>query len=475
MNVAGHARGKDDGQDRMMATRPRGHGPAPRKQETAMTRFPLIAALAGLALLAGCNQRDPVLKGERLDTRAVISPDSPAPEGPPAPTTTALSLPPVRANADWPQRAGNPSHASGNVALGGGTSRVWSAPIGAASDRRHRITAEPVVAAGMVFTLDSRSRVSATTTGGGRVWSVDLRPAGEAGDSVSGGGLAFEDNRVFVTTGYGELVALDARTGGIAWRQKVQAPIGGAPTAADGVVYVMGRDAVGWAVRANDGKVLWRVFGNDGMAGVTGGSSVAVAGDTAVFPFSTGELIGASTADGSQKWSAHVGGSRLGRAIALFRDMTGDPVIVGDTVYAGTNSGRLGAYDLATGATKWEVREGATSPALVAGNAVFVVNDQAQLLRLDAANGGRVWAQKLPYFTRKVIRKQSRVYSHYGPVLAGNRLYLASSDGLLRVFDPASGALLATAGIPGGASAGPAVAGQTLYVVTHDGQLIAFR
>ena len=45
----------------------------------------------------------------------------------------------------------------------------------------------------------------------------------------------------------------------------------------------------------------------------------------------------------------------------------------------------------------------------------------------------------------------------------------------LVIFDPASGALIGQAQIPGGAAAAPAVAGQTLYVVTHDGQLIAYR
>lgn len=440
-----------------------------------MPRLPLIAALVGLTALSACQNKDVVLPGERLDPRAVISPDGGAVETRVAASSTALRLPPVHGNTDWPQRAGSASHASGNMALGQGTNRIWAAPIGAPSDRRHRITADPVVAGGLVFTLDSESTVTATTTGGGRVWSVDLRPAGESERSVSGGGLAYEGNRVFVTTGYGELVALDPRSGGIAWRQKVDAPIGGSPTVQNGVVYVIGRDAQGWAVRASDGKVLWRVFGNDGMAGVMGVAAPAIQGGTVVFPFSNGGMIGVDAKDGSQLWTANVGGSRLGRAIALFRDMTGDPVIVGDTVYAGTSSGRVGAYELTTGMQKWEAPEGASSPALVAGNSVFLVNDQAQLLRLDAGNGGRVWAQKLPYFTKQIVRKQDKVWNHYGPVLAGNKLYLAGSDGYLRVFDPASGALIGTAEIPGGAAAAPAVAGQTLYVVTHGGQLIAYR
>lgn len=440
-----------------------------------MTRLPLIAALAGLTALSACQQRDTILTGERLDPRAVLSPDGPVAQGAPAPTTAALSLPPVRGNSDWPQRAGSASHASGNMALGAGTNRVFAVSIGQASDKRHRITADPVVAAGLVFTLDSQSTVTATTTGGGRVWSVDLRPGGESDRSVSGGGLAFEGNRVFATTGYGELVALDARTGGIAWRQRVDAPISGSPTVQNGVVYVGGRDATSWAVRANDGKVLWRAFGNDGMAGVMGVSAPAVAGGTVVFPFATGEIMGVDSANGNQLWTANVAGQRLGRAVGYFRDVTGDPVIAGNTVYAGTSSGRTAAFDLATGAMKWEAREGASSPVLAVGNSIFLVNDQAQLIRLDAANGGRVWAQKLPYFTQTVIRKQQKVWNHYGPVLAGNRLYLAGSDGYLRVFDPASGALIGQAQIPGGAAAAPAVAGQTLYVVTHDGQLIAFR
>ena len=440
-----------------------------------MTRLPLIAALAGLTILPGCIQREEILQGERLDPRAVLSPDGPAAEGGITTANVALSLPPVRGNSDWPQRAGNALHASGNEAIGAGTARVFAVDIGAASDRRHRITADPIVAAGMVFAMDSGATVTGTTTGGGRVWSVDLRPATETGASASGGGLAFEDNRVFATTGYGELVALDARTGGIAWRQRVEAAIGGAPTVANGVVYVIGRDSTAWAVRANDGKVLWRIFGNDAMAGVMGVTAPAVSGSTVIFPMATGQVMAVDAANGTQIWSGDVAGARVGRSIALFRDMTGDPVIVGDTVYAGTSSGRTAAFDLATGAQKWSARDGASSPVLVAGNSVFMVNDQAQLVRLDASNGARVWAQKLPYFTKQVVRKQSKVWNHYGPVLAGGKLYVASSDGYLRVFDPASGALIGTAEIPGGAAAAPAVAGQTLYVVSHDGQLIAFR
>ena len=125
-----------------------------------MTRLPLIAALAGLTILPGCIQREEILQGERLDPRAVLSPDGPAAEGGITTANVALSLPPVRGNSDWPQRAGNALHASGNEAIRAGTARVFAVDIGAASDRRHRITADPIVAAGLVFTMDSRATVT---------------------------------------------------------------------------------------------------------------------------------------------------------------------------------------------------------------------------------------------------------------------------------------------------------------------------
>ncbi len=451
-------------------------GPASLVPALPRRRHARLAAAALLALLAGCGDREVILPGVRLDPRAVISPDGPGIEGEAVAAGTALSLPGVSGNADWTHRAGSAAHVSGNLALaGGGTTRIWSAAVGQPVGQRHRITADPVVAGGLVFTLDSRARVTATSTSGGRVWSTDLTPASEAGDSTSGGGIAYEGGRVFVTTEYGELVALDARSGGVLWRQKVESPISGAPTAAGGTVYVAARDATGWAVRAEDGRVLWTVSGTRDIAGWMGVSAPAVSGGTVVFPFSSGQLLAVDTATGLERWSNTVAGRRPGRAIALIRDMTGDPVIAGNRVIAGTSSGRIAAFDLATGQQLWSARDGAMSPVLVAGNSVFAISDESRLIRLDLASGGKVWEVPMPDFVDARIKRQDRVWAHHGPVLANSRLYVASSDGALRVFDPGSGALIGQGAIPGGAGTAPVVAGGTLYVTGRDGLLHAFR
>lgn len=441
-----------------------------------MTKRPLFptAMLALLALsLAGCD-REVILQGTREDPRAVLSPDGPPIEGTAAARGTALSIPAARMT-DWPQRAQNAQHLMGNAALTGGTTRIWSASIGKGDERRHRITADPVVAGGVALTLDSRARVTATTSSGATAWSVDLTPAGQSADSASGGGIAVESGMAFVTTGFGELVALDLRNGGTRWRQRVDTAISAPPTVANGVVYIAGRNATGWAVRSTDGKVLWTVSGTQGAAGVNGASAPATDGRIVVFPFNSGELLAADVQTGTALWSAPIAGTRLGRAMGMIRDVTGDPVISGGVVYAGAQSGRTIAVEAATGQPVWNDKDGATSPPLVIGSAVFAINDQNQLVRLDAATGGRVFAVDLPYYTDAKVKKQDRIFAHFGPVMAGGRLFVASSDGVLRIFDPRNGAMIGQGAIPGGAASAPVVAGGILYVTGRNGQLHAFR
>jgi outer membrane protein assembly factor BamB len=103
------------------------------------------------------------------------------------------------------------------------------------------------------------------------------------------------------------------------------------------------------------------------------------------------------------------------------------------------------------------------------------VNEQNQLVRVDARDGSSIWEKDLPDFQKDRPRRQVARYAHFGPVLAGGTLWVASSDGVLRGYAPTSGELIRTIAIPGGAATNPVVAGRTLYVVNKKGELLAFR
>lgn len=444
-----------------------------------MTQVSKIALwLACGALLAACAEKEVILQGERLSPNTLSGGEAATPAEPMASgaAAVALSLPGQQSVADWPQVNGNAAHLAVNAAYSGALKPVWRANVGRGSSRKDRITAAPVVAGGRVYTLDASDTIAATSTGGGTLWRTDLTPAGEHSGEGSGGGIAFGEGSVFATTGFGELIALDPSNGGIRWRQKFDVAVGGAPTVAGGTVYVVARDGTGWAVEAKDGKVVYSQGGAGAASGVTGGSSPAVSGDTVIFPFASGDLMAVKISDGTPIWHGFVAGKRAGRAYAAFSDLTGAPVIAGNTVYAGSSAGRLTALDLTTGAAIWAARDGALNPPVLAGGALFLVNDEDQLLRVDAGSGEVVWRIDMPYFEKdKVEKKRKTIFNHYGPVLAGGRIITASSDGLIRAFDPLSGRLLGTAEIAGGAAAPPVVAGGTLYVLSQSGQLNAYR
>ncbi|RVT84366.1 quinoprotein [Rhodobacteraceae bacterium CCMM004] len=443
---------------------------ARRRAGRGMARTGWIAVALATALM-GCAEREIVLTGERLDLRADLSSEAAADSAPPPPLSLAA---PVNV-AEWTHKALNPLHAQPHLAFAAMPSLRWTASVGTGEGRKHRISADPVVAGGRIFTVDSRALVSAVSTAGGTLWARDLTPAGDSSDDASGAGLAADGGRLYVGTGFGDLWALDAATGAVIWRQELDAAVSGAPTVVDDLVYVVTRDGTAWAVETDDGRIRWTLAGTDDAAGVVGGAAPAVTERLAILPFSSGEIVAALRQGGTQVWKTNVVGERLGKVYAAFGDIAGDPVVSGDRIFAGNPSGRINAVDLATGAQLWSTRDGAMSPVVVAGGSVFAVTDLAELIRLDAATGERLWGRELPFFEKARIRRRKDVFAHYGPVLAGGRLWVASTDDTLRAFDPATGALLATVPLPGGATTNPVVVGGTMYLVNTKAQLLAFR
>lgn len=436
----------------------------------------ILSSAALLAAVSGCSEGELILEGERLSPReaelALAQDGAPLEESNRA---VAVALPGQISNADWTHVGGNAAHLAPNAAFSGALTRVWTANIGQGDSRRNRISADVIVSGGRVYTIDAGATVTATATNGGTAWQVDLTPATDRSNEASGGGLAAGEGLVFAATGFAELVALDPASGNVAWRQRFDAPVAGAPVVSGGKVFAVTREGTAWALDARDGRIAWQLPASTERTGVAGGSAPAVAGDTVIFPSGSGKLMAVDTSTGAPKWTGFAAGKRPGRAYAAYSDLTGEPVIAGQTVYTASAAGRMVALGLADGALGWAASDGAGNAVAVAGNDLFFVNDEAQLVRIDAATGATVWRVDMPYFTKDKERKRREIHAHYGPVLAGGRLITVSTDGLARAFDPASGTLVASAEIPGGAASAPAVAGGTLYVLSRSGQLHAFR
>lgn len=447
------------------------------------TRLIGMALMGALLALSACDEREVIFSGQR---ESLFSPD-------PEQVGEAQAAAFARAEAEdaqnksvpvrlagqsslgaWPQVAGSATHNLPHLAFSGAPQVVFEVPIGAGNGRKHKITAEPVVAEGRVFTMDSEAMVVAHTTGGGALWSTDLTPASDRKGDASGGGLAYSGGTVFATTGFGELIAMDAGSGAIRWRQDLGAPGSGAPTVSGGTVYVLSTMNRAIAVNASNGRLVWQTPGTPDKPGVLGSTAPAVAGSTVVMPFSIGSLVGVNAADGEPRWAVQAKGLRNGRAFAQVSEFSGAPVVSGSTIYAATAAGDLTAVST-SGQQLWSVTEGAMHPVVVAGGSLFMVGDDIELVRVNASNGERIWGVPLPGYTKSNQRRRKAIYPSYGPTLAGGRLWVASGDGVLRAFDPSNGAVVNAVQLPAGASSRPVIVGGVAYIATDRGTLVALR
>lgn len=467
-----HRAAQDGGQEPAL-----GSG-APRARKMPRLTVGKLGVLAFALALSACgNKSDVILSGERLDLRdGLVTADPNA--GLQAQNTSAkIALGPQVTRSEWTHTGGSANHASGHNAFTAGLPVVaWSMPIGQGNTRKLRMSSAPVAANGMIAAFDAGSSVSVVSaTTGALLWTKDLTPASERRGDASGGSLVISGSTLIASTAYGDVTAFDMTSGRELWTQRIEAAGAAGLSVYEGLVYIVAGDSQVWAVNLSDGRVKWQLSGPETVASRVGAASPAVTSRLAIVPFASGDLYGLFRRGGARLWSASLAGQRAGMVYANVSDITSDPVVVGNTVYMGNQAGRFAAFDAQTGERKWTADEGGYSTALVLGGSVFVVTDRAELVRLSASTGTRVWGTKLPFYTTDKVKKRRDVFAHYGPVAAGGKLWVASSDGLLRGFDPVNGALVTTAVLPAGATADPIVVGGVMYVLLETGALAAVR
>jgi outer membrane protein assembly factor BamB len=307
---------------------------------------------------------------------------------------------------------------------------------------------------------------------GRRLWDVDVTPEDESTKGV-GGGIAFADGRVFVTTGFAQVVALEAEKGKEIWRQTLTAPLRSPPTVASGRVFVVTVDNELDVLAADDGRKLWTHSGTPEPAGLLGGGSPAVQGDVVIVPYSSGELFALRIENGRVLWSDSLAGARRTDALSSLADIRGRPVIDRDRVFAVGHSGRMVAVDLRTGDRVWEQDIGGTDMPWVAGDFVYVLSDDNELVCLTRNDGRVRWVSDLPRYQDPKKKRGNLQWS--GPVLGGDRLIVVASNGEAMSFSPYTGEPLGRVELPDGTFLTPVVADGTLYVLTDSADLIAMR
>ena len=429
----------------------------------------VVLAISCLSLV-GCESDwfgdppPPPLEGERIAILELGSGLASDPEYAAIP----IELPPQRLNPEWPQYGGSLDKAMHHLAHGGSWQRVWSRDIGDGQSDSRRLVGTPVIAAGMVFTIDSDTRVSALDEATGTpVWSTDITAAEE--DDGWGGGLAFDDGRLFVTTGNGEILALDPADGVPLWRVDAGPPIRTPPAASQGRVHVVTADNTLLTLDAATGDSLWVHRGLLGTASLMGGGAPSIAGSFVVATYTTGEVVALRAENGRVVWGDILAQGGQAGVLAALDDINGSAVIDRDLVFVASYGGRLAAIDVTRGIRVWEQNLSITQTPWVAGDYLWVVTSDAELICFLKEDGRVRWITRLPVYEDPEDREGVILWS--GPVLAGERLIVAGSHGDAVILSPYTGDVIDTVSVDRGLPLPPVVANARLYFVGDSGTL----
>jgi outer membrane protein assembly factor BamB len=418
-----------------------------------------------LLVLVACDATKVPITGTRVavvDYESTIKVDEEA-------KGVSISLPQAEANSNWSQMGREASHAMSNPAFAGTMQPLWTNSIGDGNGDG-RLLSPPVVHEGVLYAIDTYGNVTALDASTGQnIWRTNISPEGRE-IAIIGGGLAYGDGKIFVTSPHAEVLTLDAKEGDILWRIPTLSPVRASPTYADGRLYVLTISNMLTVLEGETGKQLWEHAGITEFAGLLGTASPAVAKGVVIVTYSSGEIYALKADNGYQLWTETLSSTRRPDSLSALSHIRSLPVIDETKVIIIGHNQKMAAYDLRRGERSWERSIGGTRTPAISGGYIFMVNSHNELLCVTRDYGQVVWIKKLACDLEHPFKGFWE-----GPILAGGKLYLVSIHGSLLSVDPQNGEIIGEQNLGSPVSLPPLVAQDTLFILTDNGNVMAFK
>jgi outer membrane protein assembly factor BamB len=336
---------------------------------------------------------------------------------------------------------------------------VWKQKVGSGSERL-RLGLAPVSDGMRIFAGGHDGTASAFGLADGEVlWSTET-------DLPLAGGPGVGNGMVVFGTSDGKLVALDAETGEIRWERLVGSEVIAPPAIAGDVIAFRSVDGRLSVVSAQDGEEVWSVLQAMPSLTLRGNSGPFVIGETVVAGFDNGRVGAYDIDDGSSRWEIQLSNPSGRSEIERLVDVGVDIEVFGSEVYAVNFQGEAVAIDMASGVVFWSRDLSSYTGLGVDSDHVYVTDDVSAIVALDRSNGTDVaWRQdalRLRDVTAATRYRETVVVGDYD----GYVHWLSAEDGHFLAREHAASTRI---------SAKPLAIGPMVFVQADDGTISAFR
>ncbi len=332
--------------------------------------------------------------------------------------------------------------------------KAWSAKLGKGSEFL-RVSLSPAGDGKRIYAASNDGVVSAfNPENGKRMWRIELDLPLSSGPGVG-------EDYVIVTGSDGELICLAADDGREIWRINMTGESLARPLIKNGSLVIQTVDGKLQVFSVFDGTEKWSIVQDTPRLTLRGASSPVIVGSTVIAGFDNGRLIGTSLTTGVTAWEAMLSPPSGRSDLERLADVDGTLAVIGQDVYAAGYQGRLASVASESGQILW-ARDISTHVGVGVDFAnVYSLDGEGELIALLRRNGSEVWRQDA------LLRREPT-----SPVAFDNTVAIGDFKGYVHLFSNVDGRPVARIRVGKGLLSGaPVVIGNKLYVQSESGSL----
>ena len=328
---------------------------------------------------------------------------------------------------------------------------------------------QPVVEEDHIYAAARDGDVTAFDRNSGEtLWSVDLADLPINADKRSArlsGGLVSRYGKLFLGSENGVVYALNEANGEVLWQTTVPGEVVASPAVEDGRVVVLTTSGRLMALDTDEGKLQWTLSEEQPPLTLRSASTPVITNGAVLYGRADGKVGIALLSNGQPVRQSKVADPRGATELDRMVDVDASPLIAGDELYAIAYNGQLMARKLMTGDEVWKRKYSGYRDMAVTGNAIVLTDNRSHLFAVDRRNGLELWSN---------TQLENRTVT--APVVLGDYVVVGDVEGYLYWLDRTDGTIKAMQQLDSsGLYAAPLVDGDTLYVQSRGGKLYAIK